>query len=59
MAAGLSPNAVGIRSSSGPKTLAFSRTVEFGGARRAEIEEGPQGPDAADIRLLSDGPEAA
>ena len=37
------------------KRLRFSRAAEFGRARRAEPEEGPQGPDAADNHLLGVG----
>ena len=45
----------GIRSSSALRNACVSWAAEFGGARRAEPEEGPQGPDAADTRLLDDG----
>jgi len=54
-AGGLSYNAAGIRSSSALRNACVSWAVEFGGARRAEPEEGPQGPDAADNRLLGVG----
>ena len=52
---GLADNAAGIRSSSALRNACVSWAVEFGGARRAEPEEGPQGPDAADNRLLGVG----
>jgi len=43
-------NARGYPKFERPKNACVSWAVEFGGAQRAEPEEGPQGPDAADIR---------
>ena len=54
-AGGLSPNVADTRSSSALRNACVSWAVEFGGARRAEPEEGPQGADAAPNHLLSDG----